>query len=92
MPAPARSRGIDFESLKQRIDITSYVGRYTTLRPSGGKFVGRCPLPDHDDGTPSFWVYPVTRSWFCFGCNRGGDVIHFAQLLDGTTARDLSDE
>jgi hypothetical protein len=92
MPEAARSHGIDFEALKNRIDIVSYVERYTRLRPATGRFVGRCPLPDHDDSTPSFWVYPTTRSWFCFGCNRGGDVIHFARMLDGTTARDLAGE
>jgi hypothetical protein len=42
----------------------------------GGKayFDGRCPLPDHEDKSPSFYIYPPGRYW-CFGCGRGGDVV-----------------
>lgn len=37
----------------------------------------QCPLPDHPDtGTPS--CYLQEHRWFCFGCNRGGDVLDFA--------------
>jgi hypothetical protein len=31
-------------------------------------------LPDHEDKTPSFYIYPPGR-WWCYGCNRGGDVV-----------------
>ena len=41
----------------------------------------RCPLPDHDDHTPSFQV--LSSHWRCFGCNRGGSVIDFAAALYG---------
>lgn len=34
-----------------------------------------CPLPGHDDRSPSFVVYLATDSAWCHGCNRGGDVI-----------------
>jgi len=90
MPEAARGQRLDFAALKDRIDIVDYVSRYTRLRPSSGRFVGRCPLPGHEDSSPSFWVYPGTRSFNCFGCNRGGDVINFAQAMDGTSARDLA--
>ena len=51
----------------------------TTLRPSGKTLVGRCPL--HEDRRPSFTVYPDTNSWYCFGCQRGGDTIAFIRHL-----------
>lgn len=38
-----------------------------------------CPLPDHDDHTPSFQV--LHSHWRCFGCNRGGGVIDLAAAL-----------
>ncbi len=47
-------------------------------RRSGTCFVARCPLPGHDERTPSFYCYPDGGYW-CFGCGRGGkDVISFA--------------
>jgi DNA primase len=45
------------------------------LRTAGTRLVGRCPL--HGDGEPSLVVYPQTQSYFCFGCQAGGDVIDF---------------
>jgi hypothetical protein len=47
------------------------------------KWEARCPLPDHEDLTPSFTVYPGERGWFCFGCLRGGDVIELARFAWG---------
>jgi DNA primase len=37
----------------------------------------RCQLPNHDDKEPSFAVYRRTNSFYCFGCQRGGNVINF---------------
>lgn len=71
---------INYEAIKERIDIVDYISRHTELRPASGKFYGKCPLPDHEDSTASLWVYPHNRSWYCFGCRRGGDVITYAKL------------
>jgi CHC2 zinc finger len=71
---------IDYAVIKEKVDIVDYISRHTELRPMGNKFRGKCPLPDHEDDTPSLWVYPESRSWYCFGCNRGGDVIDYARL------------
>ena len=49
------------------------------LRCVGDKWVARCPLPQHEDRSPSFTVYPETDSFFCFGCLVGGDVIELAR-------------
>jgi len=53
----------------------------TPLRRSGKTMVGRCPL--HQEKTPSFHVYPASNSWYCFGCQRGGDAIAFTRHLHG---------
>jgi hypothetical protein len=58
------------------------------LRHVGEKSVARCPLPEHDDRSPSFVVYPATNSFFCFGCLRGGDVVELARLAWGHNERD----
>jgi CHC2 zinc finger len=54
------------------------------MRRVGDRWVARCPLPNHDDRTPSFTVYTETKSWFCFGaCLRGGDVVDLAAAAWG---------
>jgi hypothetical protein len=45
----------------------------------------RCPLPGHEDRTPSFQV--LNSHWRCFGCNRGGGVIDLAAGLYGIEPR-----
>jgi DNA primase len=41
---------------------------------------GKCPFHD-DQGHPNCTIYPQTNSFFCFACNKGGDVITFYMLL-----------
>lgn len=64
------------EAVRAAVLVEEIARRYTSLEPFGGKawFTGRCPLPDHKDRTPSFYVYPEHR-WWCYGCGRGGDVV-----------------
>jgi hypothetical protein len=50
-----------------------------------------CPLPDHEDRTPSFRAYEdAERGWFCFGCARGGTIYDFAAALWGMSTRGSS--
>lgn len=88
-PMPVeKSKGIDFAAIKERVDIVDHISQYTKLRQVGDKFMGKCPLPGHDDSSASFYVYPKTKSFWCFGCQRGGDVIDFAKH-HGLTAGQL---
>src|ERR671937_413005 len=49
----------------------------------------RCPLPDHDDTTPSFSVFRGRHDgglgWRCHGCGQAGDPVALLALLDGTS-------
>ena len=58
------------------------------LRRVGKEWVGRCPLPDHEDRSPSFTVNPEKGVWFCHGCLRGGDVVELARHAWGYDERD----
>lgn len=42
-----------------------------------------CPFPDHNDGIASFVIYAETNSFYCFGCNRGSNVIDFVMMMEG---------
>ena len=44
----------------------------------------RCFLPGHDDKAPSMQLYwDKDRAW-CFGCNRGGDVLDLTAIMLNT--------
>ena len=64
------------EAIREAVPIEEVARCYTNLEPFGGKawFTGHCPLPEHEDKTPSFYIYPPGR-WWCYGCGLGGDVV-----------------
>jgi hypothetical protein len=67
------------KAIRMSVPVEEVARRYSALEPLGGKarFKARCPLPDHEDRTPSlpsFYIYPPGR-WWCYGCGRGGDVV-----------------
>jgi hypothetical protein len=64
------------EAIRDAVPIEEIARRYTELKPFGGKawFTGRCPLPAHEDKTPSFYIYPPGR-YHCYGCGESGDVV-----------------
>lgn len=73
--------------LNDRNRIEDIAASYVNLRRRGKNLVGLCPF--HNEKTPSFCVYPENNSFFCFGCNKGGDVIAFimgVENLDFTEA------
>jgi DNA primase len=43
----------------------------------------RCPMPNHDDGNPSFGVNQTNNTYNCFGCNSSGDLIKLVQDVEG---------
>ena len=71
---------IDYAEIKRRVDIVDYISAHAELRKRGKNYMTKCTLPDHEDDTASMYVYPETKSFYCFGCNRGGDVIEYAKL------------
>jgi hypothetical protein len=88
-PVIGGNDSIDFAAIKRDVDILGYVESFTgELRRSGSTYRAKCVLPGHMDKTASFYVYPATSSFYCFGCNRGGDVIEFAKLM-GISARQI---
>ncbi|MBQ7977555.1 MAG: DNA primase [Clostridia bacterium] len=63
------------DELKSRSDIVDVISRYVPLKRNGREFVGCCPF--HHEKTPSFFVYPDSQSYHCFGCKESGDTIKF---------------
>ena len=68
------------EELKYRRDIEQVIRRHVNLRRWGRTLSGLCPF--HSEKSPSFTVYPDNQSFYCFGCQAGGDVITFIRRLE----------
>jgi DNA primase len=62
-------------------DMVEIVSARTQLRRVGSRWQGRCPF--HEERTPSFSVNPVDKLFYCFGCQKGGDLITFVRETEG---------
>lgn len=68
------------QELRDKNEITSVVSSYVNLKRAGRLYSGRCPF--HNEKTPSFYIYPDTQSFYCFGCGTGGEVITFIKKIE----------
>ena len=68
------------QELREKIDIETVVSPYVSLRRRGRLLTGLCPF--HNEKTPSFTVYPDSRSFYCFGCGAGGEIITFVRRIE----------
>jgi DNA primase len=69
------------DEVKERADIVEVVRAHTPLQRRGAEWTGRCPF--HEERSPSFWVNPDTKLYYCFGCGAKGDLISFVCEAEG---------
>lgn len=69
------------EEIRNRLSLSSVVGKRVRLLRAGREFKGCCPF--HNEKTPSFYVNDDKRFFHCFGCGAHGDVIGFTMRRDG---------
>ena len=51
------------------------------LQNNGRRISISCPFPDHEDGSPSFALYP-DNTYHCFGCDKHGhNAVDFCRDL-----------
>ena len=74
-----------FAEVKAKLDLVKIVSEHVRLTKRNKDFVGLCPF--HQEDTPSFKVNPQMQSWYCFGCQRHGDVFTFIELIEKTDKR-----
>ena len=80
--------------VKDRADFAGIVGRHTKLTKTARGFKGNCPI--HKEKTPSFHIDTRGNYFYCYGCNQGGDVFTFLELVEGLSfleaLKDLAEE
>jgi DNA primase len=82
----AAARGADQKELiRSRVDLLDVVQEHVRLTRRGREFVGLCPF--HQEKSPSFTLNQQLQSWYCFGCNKGGDLFSFVEQIEKTDFR-----
>lgn len=68
------------EFIKENLLIEDVISEYIHLEKSGKNYKALCPF--HTEDTPSFFVFPNTQTFKCFGCGAQGDVITFVEKYE----------
>ena len=71
------------QTVKEQTDVVRVVGEYIKLRKSGANWSALCPF--HKEKSGSFYLYPATSSYYCFGCHEHGDVFTFVMKMESIT-------
>jgi DNA primase len=74
-----------FAEVKAKVDLVKVVQEHVRLTKRNKDLWGLCPF--HQEDSPSFKVNPQMQSWYCFGCERSGDVFTFVELIEKTDKR-----
>ncbi|HYM97497.1 MAG TPA: CHC2 zinc finger domain-containing protein, partial [Candidatus Sulfotelmatobacter sp.] len=82
---PALSSDDAFAEVKAKVDLVKIVQEHVRLTKRNRDLWGLCPF--HQEDSPSFKVNPQMQSWYCFGCQRSGDVFTFVELIEKTDKR-----
>jgi DNA primase len=69
------------QQVRDRVDVVALIGRRVSLKRAGRNYKGLCPF--HHEKTPSFNVNPDRGTFYCFGCQEGGDVFSFVERTEG---------
>jgi DNA primase len=78
---------IDWRGLRAAYSLAMVAGRSGVhLGADSGDVVICCPMPGHDDKTPSMVLHLDSDRYYCFGCGAHGDVIQWVQDLQGVSA------
>ncbi|MEK6554521.1 MAG: DNA primase, partial [Bdellovibrionota bacterium] len=69
------------EKVRDANNIIDIISEFTTLKRTGSGYMGCCPLPGHNEKSPSFSVSEAKQVYHCFGCQRKGNIFTALQEL-----------
>lgn len=67
--------------IKNRLPIIDLVQQYIPIEKAGKNFRARCPF--HNEKTPSFYLSEERNTYYCFGCQKKGDIFSFIEEYEG---------
>ncbi len=93
--APRSAEDDAIDTVVNGVDIiTAYTKWCGKMTPEPGgrseSVMISCPKPDHPDKNPSAWLNLDKGTWFCGGCQEGGDKFHIAGYYFDIDAHDRS--
>ncbi|MCL1812059.1 MAG: DNA primase [Treponema sp.] len=68
------------EAVVDSIDTLAVIEDHLRLEKKSGRYWGLCPF--HHEKTPSFTVDPEKKSYYCFGCHKGGSIVSFVMEME----------
>ncbi|MDF1793401.1 MAG: DNA primase [Thalassobaculaceae bacterium] len=69
------------DELRDRVTVSSVIGRKLKLERKGREFLSLCPF--HNDSKPSLSIVDDKGFYHCFACGAHGDVFKFLMENDG---------
>jgi DNA primase len=76
------------QKIREHTDVAELIGRSVSLKRAGRNYKGLCPF--HDEKSPSFNVNPDRQTFYCFGCQEGGDVFSFLMKTENLTFAEVA--
>ncbi|MBR2444752.1 MAG: hypothetical protein IKB27_05065 [Clostridia bacterium] len=76
IPKNKSVQNLDFKhsKLKDLIDIVEYVSENQKITKSGKNYNTKCPICGNEK---TLVIFPETKSFYCFSCANGGDIITY---------------
>jgi DNA primase len=71
----------DVAAVRAATNIVGVISQFLPLKRVGRRWVGLCPF--HPEKSPSFSVNEEAGLYYCFGCQKKGDVITFVREREG---------
>ena len=71
------------QALIEGMDAVAVVQEYLKLEKKSGRYWGLCPF--HQEKTPSFTIDPDKKTYYCFGCNKGGSIVGLVMDIEKLT-------
>jgi len=68
------------QELTDRLDASAVASDYVRVEKRGGRLWACCPF--HKEKTASFTINPDLKTYYCFGCHKGGTMINFIMEMD----------